>query len=81
MTLHNDLIWGELSISKTGELDIRVNRLDTVLASKVYAEDELKIQQKSTEISREYPFLARVTVSWMFLIKYSHFRVFLSIYI
>ena len=35
----------------------------TVLPAKLYAEDELKIQQKSTEISREYLILMRVTVS------------------
>ena len=46
------MIWGELSISKMGELDIGVNRLDTVLPAKLYAEDELKIQQKALR-SRE----------------------------
>ena len=37
----------------------------TVSSAKLYAEDELKIRQKSTEISREYPILTKVTVSWM----------------
>ena len=41
----------------------------TVSPAKLYAEDELKIRQKSTEISREYPILMRVTVSWMHQIK------------
>ena len=44
-----------------GELDVGVTRLDTVLPAKLYAEDKLKIQQKSTEMSREYPLLAGVT--------------------
>ena len=38
-----------------------MNRLDTVLPVKRYAEDELKIRQKSTVISREYPLLMDVT--------------------
>ena len=41
----------------------------TVSPVKLYAEDELKIQQKSTEILGEYPVLVRVTVSWMHQIK------------
>ena len=41
----------------------------TVSPAKVYAEDKLKIQQKSTKIAREYPILVRVTVSWMHQIK------------
>ena len=35
----------------------------TVLHAKLYAEDELKIRQKSTEMSCEYPILVRVTVA------------------
>ena len=31
----------------------------------IYVEDEFKIRQKSTEISREYPILMRFTVIWM----------------
>ena len=42
---------------------IGVNRLDTVLPVKLYTKDELKIRQKNTEISREYPLLASVTVT------------------
>ena len=63
MALHNDLIWGELFISNMGELDTGVNRLDTILPAKLYAEDELKLRQKSTEISREYPLLTDITVT------------------
>ena len=54
------------------ETDINFNRIFTFL----HAENELKIQQKSTEISQEYPFLSRVTVSWMLQIKWTHFRGF-----
>ena len=41
----------------------------TVFSAKLYAEDKLKIQQKSTENSLEYLILTRVTVSWMHPIK------------
>ena len=42
----------------------------TVSPAKLYAvKDKLKIRQKSTEISREYPILMRVTVSWLHHIK------------
>ena len=41
----------------------------TVPPAKLYAEDELKILQKSTEISREYPILVRVIITWMHQIK------------
>ena len=37
----------------------------TVLPVKLFAEDKLKIRQKSTEILREYPIFGRLTVSWM----------------
>ena len=47
------------------ETDIYFNRIFTFL----HAENELKSQQKNTEISREYPILVRVTVSWMHQIK------------
>ena len=57
------MIWGKLSISKMGELDIGVNLLDIVLPAKLYPEEELKIRQKSTEISREYPLPVGVTVT------------------
>ena len=41
----------------------------TVSPTKLYAEDKLKIRQKSTEILREYSILVRVTVSWTHQIK------------
>ena len=40
-----------------------------VSPAKLYAEDELKFDKKSTEISHEYPILMRVTVSRMHQIK------------
>ena len=51
-----------------------LNRLNTVLPVKLYAEDELKIRQKSTEISREYPLLAGVTVTAQRILSPSEFR-------
>ena len=41
----------------------------TLLPVKLYAEDELLMQQKSIEVSQEYRILVRIIVSWMCQIK------------